>query len=91
MEYLPKLGERRAVLKHPLLPDPFVAELPRLDFSRVVTEEEIRATMASILEQLRWVPRTHFEGASAGGGGGGWAGADESARAQDRERRNQHP
>ena len=91
MEYLPKLGERRAVLKHPLIPDPFIVELPELDFSQCVSEEEIRRTMAPILERLRWVPRTQSEGTSAGRGGGGWDGSNESARAQDRcKGRNQH-
>jgi hypothetical protein len=61
MEYLPKLGERRAVMKHPLIPDPFIVELPELDFSQRITEQEIRERMAPVLQSLRWVPRSVSE------------------------------
>ncbi len=30
MEYLPKLGEQRSVLKHPLIPTPFAIDFPEL-------------------------------------------------------------
>lgn len=73
MEYLPKLGERRAVMKHPLVADPFIVELPELDFSQRISEQEIRERMAPILQSLRWVPRNVYEepnGQIAGGKSG---------------------
>ena len=56
MDYLPKLGERRALLKHPLIPEPFIIELPGLDFSYMLSEEEIRKRMEPVLKSLKWVP-----------------------------------
>lgn len=70
MEYLPKLGERRAVMKHPLIPDPFIVEIPELDFSQRISEQEIQERMAPILQSLRWVPRGVVEEANNDGADG---------------------
>jgi len=87
MEYLPKLGERRAVLKHPLIPEPFIIEVPELDFSRVVSEDEIKERMAPVIGHLKWVPRTRDE-TSASSTGGALAGLVAGAEVQ--EQRNHH-
>jgi len=87
MEYLPKLGERRAVLKHPLIPEPFIIELPELDFSCSVSEQEIQERMAPVLEQLRWVPRSYEEAPAVSGSSATANVAGDRKRNQSQEHR----
>ena len=82
MEYLPKLGDRRAILKHPLIPEPFVVEFPELDFDQYISKHEIQERMAPVFEGLRWVPRPREETKAISGGGA-------IASAQEKKRRNQ--
>jgi hypothetical protein len=56
-EYLPQLPERRAIVHYKGYPDPFMVEIPQLDFKRRISEAEIRQRMAPVFESLRWKAR----------------------------------
>ncbi len=55
-EYLPQLPERKAIVHYKGYPDPFLIEIPQLDFYRRISEAEIRQRMAPVLSSLKWKP-----------------------------------